>query len=81
MIKTGKKLTLEEVKGHHITELAEAAHCSNEYVRKIVLGDREAHSIKARAILRAAISLNNFIKKGKAAADQELQIISEGAES
>jgi len=81
MEKEVKKDHLDEVKGHLITDLAEAGRCSKEYVRKVISFERKANSKKAKALLRAAIALNRSIIKGKEIVKRELSIISEGDEA
>jgi transcriptional regulator with XRE-family HTH domain len=51
------------VQANIVRQLAADANCDISYVRKILSGEREANSIKAKAILRAAQIINTNVQK------------------
>ena len=68
---------LTHINGDQIKFLAEKAKCSSEYVYKIINGSRNADSVKARAVFKAATALNEQIENAQNNVQKELIIVGE----
>ena len=68
---------LAYITGKQVTEIAKKANVSREYVRLLLSGEREKKSVRARAILAAAKTLNTAIESGMKRADKKLMLIGE----
>lgn len=68
---------LELITGNYITQIANKALVSREYVKLIITGERETKSVRARAIMAAAKDLNRRIKSASSALDKKFQTVEE----
>ena len=66
---------LSQITGYRVTEIANKANVSREYVRLLLSGERPAKSIRAKAILAAAAKYNDAIINGIKEVEKELVII------
>lgn len=69
--------TLPHIKGHYITALAAQAGCDWSYVWMVINGKRDTNSSKARAIMAAAVKLNDSIEKLHGELKKEFILIGE----
>ncbi len=75
-----KKLTvqnLDHIQGEQVKFLADKANCSEDYIRKIMCGERMVKSIKSRQVLKAAKTLNTAIENAQNKDQKDLIIVGE----
>ena len=63
MYKKMGNTNLKHIGWSEMEVIAEAAHCTPEYVNLILKGDRKKKSVMARKISKAAEQMNNGIEK------------------
>ena len=76
-IKRMESQNLKHISPQIIRNIAFNANCSREYVRLIVAGERDAKSIKAKAILKASKKINRKVETALNEAKKELILIGE----
>jgi hypothetical protein len=66
-------MSLEHIKYHHVTSIANKTNSSRNYVNKILSGERSANTLKAKVILMAAQKLNAAIEKAQPEMNKEFE--------